>query len=164
MKTLRFDWESVFILGIVFMFGWALWETRKFNLKAGLFPWAIGCPVLALSVVQFFMDLLGKKGRVATARAVEAETDLSPRIVHRRTLGILGWILGYFGVIWLLGFSIGGPLCAFIQLKFASREKWLITLVLTASVWLFIYGLFDRVLHVPFFTGQALLWLGLSAE
>jgi putative tricarboxylic transport membrane protein len=163
-RTLRFDWENVFILGIVFLFAWALWQSRKFNLKAGLFPWVIGFPVLALSLVQFFMDLLGKRGKGATAHAAMAETNLPSRVVRRRTLGILGWILGYFGVIWLLGFSMAGPLCTFIQLKFASREKWPITLVLTASVWLFIYGLFDRVLHVPFFTGQALLWLGFSAE
>ena len=128
------------------------------------FVWAIGFPVLALSIAQFFTDLLGKKGRGGTAHIPEAETDLPPKVVNRRTLGILGWILGYFGAIWFFGISIGGPLCTFIHLKFAAREKWLLTLILMASVWVFIYGLFDRALRVPFFTGQALLWLGFSPE
>jgi hypothetical protein len=76
--------------------------------------------------------------------------------------GIWGWIIGYFVAIWLLGFSIGGPLCAFIHLKIASREKWLISIILTAIVWAVIYGAFDRCLHVPFLTGDLLVWLKLA--
>jgi TctA family transporter len=162
--ALNLNWGTVFNLGIVMMFIWALWVSRKFNFKAGLFPWAIGFPVLALSIAQCFMDLLGKKERRSATPIPEAEAALPPKIVNRRTLGILGWILGYFGAIWLFGFSIGCPLCTFIQLKFGSREKWLLTFILTASVWLFIYGLFDRALRIPFFTGQVLLWLGFAAE
>jgi Tripartite tricarboxylate transporter TctB family len=68
----------------------------------------------------------------------------------------------YFVAIWLLGFSIGGALCCFLQLKLGSKEKWLITLILTAGLWAFIYLLFDRLLHVPFPTGYLFGVLGLA--
>jgi hypothetical protein len=32
--------------------------------------------------------------------------------------------------------------------------------VFTAAVWVFFYGLFDRLLHLPFPEGWMLTWLG----
>ena len=130
-------------------------------MRAGLFPWAIGFPVLALIIVQFIMELLGKGSKSSDDHLTEAGPELPANVVNRRTAGIFGWILGYFVAIWLFGFSIGGPLCAFIQLKISYRERWLLTLILTACTWVFIYGLFDRILHVPFPQGQLLVWLKL---
>jgi len=50
----------------------------------------------------------------------------------------------------------------FVQLRFGSKEKWLITLILTAGLWAFVYLLFDRVLHVPFPTGYLFKAIGLA--
>jgi hypothetical protein len=119
--------------------------------------------VLALTIGQLIMDLLGKGDHGSGDHTEEAGLEVPIRVVNRRTTGIFGWILGYFVAIWLLGFSVGVPLCTFVQLKFGSREKWLISIVLTVFAWAFIYGIFDRVLHVPFPAGQLLLWLGLAS-
>ena len=158
------NWGTVFNLGVVVLFISALWISRTFNVKARLFPWVIGFPVLILSMTHFLIDLFGKGGQRERAHSFSAEASVPGRIAHRRTLAIVGWILGYFAAIWLLGFSLGGPLCTFAHLKFSSKEKWLLSLILAAAVWVFIFGLFDQVLHVPFFTGQLLLWLGVSSE
>jgi putative tricarboxylic transport membrane protein len=156
--VLTLSQDALFDLGIVLVFAGALWVSRGFNAKAGLFPWAIGLPVLVLSIVQLTMDLIGR-GRKS------APSDPSaPDASGRGTAGIMGWILGYFAAIWLLGFPIGGPLCAFLHLRFGSRERWLLSIVLAVSVWLFIYGLFERALHVPFFPGEILQWLGFGGE
>ena len=93
----------------------------------------------------------------------EGESELPLHVVNRRTIDIGLWIIGYFVAIWLLGFSIGVPLCTFLQLKAGSREKWAVTIILTVFSWAFIYCIFDRVLHVPFPPGQLLLWLGLTS-
>jgi len=159
-KLLRFSWDMVFSLFIVVMFICALWQSMRFNVRAGLFPWAIGFPVLALAIVQFVMDFLGKGGRCSGDSPIEAEVELPSDVVNRRTAGIFVWIIGYFAAIWLLGFSIAAPLCTFIQLKIGAREKWFITLILTVAAWAFIYGVFDRLLHVPFPPGILFEWLG----
>ena len=159
----RFSWETVFSLFIIVVLALALWQSRHFDFRTGLFPWAIGFPVLSLAIVQLIMDFLGKGNRRGGDHLVEAGPDLPADVVNRRTAGIFGWIVGYFVAIWLLGFSFGVPLCTFIQLKIFGREKWPLSLIYTASAWAFIYGIFDRVLHVPFPTGQLFLWLKLSS-
>ena len=136
-------------------------QSRKFNLRAGLFPWAIGFPLLALAIGQFAREVRGKAGGRPLGRAVEdEEPEVPPDVANRRTAGMFGWIISYFIAIWLLGFPIGGSLCSFIQLKFASKEKWLITILMTAGLWAFVYLLFQQALHVPFPDGHLFELLG----
>jgi hypothetical protein len=155
-------WPSIFALCLVTVLVLALWQSRNFNIRAGLFPWAIGFPLLGLSVLQFMREFSGKARVEPRGQRVKEEGQgLSADGVNRRTRNTFVWILTYFVAIWFLGFPIGGALCCFTQLKFGSKEKWLITLTLTAGLWAFIYLLFDRVLHVPFPTGYLFEVLGL---
>ncbi len=157
--VLKFDWSTLFNLVIVAAVAWALWESRRFNFRAGLFPWVVGFPILALAIIQLYFDFAGREKFPRKSQA-ELELEIPAPVVIRRTAGIFGWIVGYLVAIWLLGFALGGPLCTFLMLKVGSRERWPITLAITAATWAFIYGVFDRTLHVPFPPGQLLLWLG----
>ena len=89
--------------------------------------------------------------------------EIPAAVVVRRTAGIFGWIIGFLAAIWLLGFTLGGVLCTFVSLKVGSRERWPITLAITAGTLAFVYGVFDQALHVPFPPGQLFTWLGLEA-
>jgi len=154
-------WSALFALFIVGVLALALVQSRNFNIRAGLFPWAVGFPLLALALVQLFKEVSGKAGGRPLGRQVEeGEAEIPSNVVNRRTAGMFGWIVGYLLGMWLLGFPIGGALCSFIQLKFASREKWLITLILTAGLWAFVYLLFEQTLHVPFPDGYLFQLLG----
>ncbi len=149
-KLLNFSWAVVFDLAIVAAFAAALWQSRHFNVRAGLFPWAIGIPVLALATIQLLIDLFGTKRDKGKA---EVQGDLPASVVNRRTLSIFGWIAGFFIAIWLFGFSIGTPLITFLQLRVGSREKWRYSFLLAVLVWAFLYGLFEMMLKIPFPTG-----------
>ncbi len=72
------------------------------------------------------------------------------------------WIFTWFVGIWLFGFTIGAPLCTFIQLKFGEREKWPLSLILTFVAWAFLYVVFERLLYVPFPEGELFVWLNLA--
>jgi len=162
-KAMMNKWPAVFALCLVIVLTLALWQSRNFNVRAGLFPWAIGFPLLGLSILQLMREFRGKTGGRPRGQHVKDEgRGLPSDVVNRRTRDMFGWILIYFLVIWFLGFPIGGTLCCFIQLKFGSKEKWLITLILTAGLWAFVYLLFDRVLHVPFPTGYLFEVTGLA--
>jgi hypothetical protein len=160
-KGLHFTWGAAFSLALILIFVAALWQSRKFSFTAGLFPWVLGFPVLAFAAVQFIQDLTGRGGGKEAAHGMEADLEMTlPReVVNRRTAGIFGWTFGWFVAIWLLGFTIGAPLCTFIQLKIGERERWSLALLLTGISWAFIYGVFKLFLHVPFPTGQLFLWL-----
>ena len=154
-------WGVVFAGCLVVILAAALWQSRTFNVRAGLFPWVVGFPMLAFSLVQVIRELKGKVVLHSDEKGTEEEEqEIPPEVVRRRTAGMFGWIVGYFVAIWLLGFPIGGALCSFLQLKFDSREKWFMTIILTVGLWAFIYLLFERALHVPFPDGQLFEWLG----
>ncbi len=154
-------WSAIFALGLVTILALALWQSRNFNIRAGLFPWAVGFPLLALALTQFGRELSGKAGGRPLGRPVEdEEPEIPANVVSRRTAGMFGWIVSYLVAIWLLGFPTGSALCSFIQLKFGSKEKWLITILLTAGLWAFVYLLFEKTLHVPFPDGYLFELLG----
>ena len=155
---LRFNRAVLFSFAIVAVIALALWQSRNFGFRAGLFPWAIGFPVLALALVQLGSDLLGYGERRAHGHIVETGPEIAPQMTYRRTLRIIGWTFGFFVVIWLLGFAVAVPLTMLLYLK-AAREKWLITVTMALISWLFFYGLFDYALHVPFPEGQLFVWL-----
>jgi TctA family transporter len=160
-KGLHFTWGAAFSLALILIFVAALWQSRKFSFTAGLFPWVLGFPVLAFAAVQFVLDLTGRGGGEEAPRGTETDVEMRlPRgVVNRRTASVFGWIIGWFVVIWLLGFTLGAPLCTFLQLKVGERESWPLTLLLTGAAWAFIYGVFKLLLHVPFPAGQFFLWL-----
>jgi hypothetical protein len=56
----------------------------------------------------------------------------------------------------LLGFSISVPLFVFLYLKLQGKESWILSVVLAAVAWVFVYGLFDQLLHLPFPQGWLL--------
>ena len=154
-------WSAIFTGCLIFVLAIALFQSRKFNVRAGLFPWVVGFPLLGLALLQFIREMSGKtSGRSKARQDEDGEQEVPHHVVSRRTAGMFGWIFSYFLAIWLLGFPIGGSLCSFIQLKFASKEKWLISIVLTIGLWAFVYVLFERLLHVPFPPGQIFEWLG----
>jgi TctA family transporter len=144
----KFSWSLLFTGGLIIIFVWSLWESKAFGFRAGLFPWAIGYPVLALTIVQFILELMGK-GRGGGLES-EVEINLSKEVVRRRTVGILGWIIGFFLLIWLIGFSYAVPITTFFYLKLSGKENWPTTILFTLASWAFFYGVFDYSLNIPF--------------
>jgi hypothetical protein len=156
---LRLDGATAFSGAIVLLFALALWESRDFGPRAGLFPWAIGIPTLALAVVQVVRDATGRRSGIALDAAASG-ADLPPGVEARRTLAIGGWILGGFAAIWLLGFAAGTLVTTVLYLAVGARERWPVTVALGLLGLAFVHGLFERGLGVPFPPGQLAVWLG----
>ncbi|MDZ4341366.1 MAG: tripartite tricarboxylate transporter permease [Candidatus Binatia bacterium] len=154
---------AIFVAGLIACMVWALWESKDFGRRAGLFPWVIGYPLLVLCALQLVLTLMGKdkSAHVATMGDFEAalEPELPPALVIQRTARISFWIVAYFLAIWFLGFSYAVPLMMLVYLKLGASEKWPITLILTAVGWVFFYLLFERSLHIPFPPGLLFEWL-----
>jgi TctA family transporter len=156
---LRLDGTTAFCLALVLLFGWALWTSRDFGVRAGLFPWAVGIPTLALGIVQFAREATGRRGGVAMD-AFDASADVPAAVATRRTIQVGFWTLGYFAAIWLLGFSLGTLVMTFGYLKIGASERWPITIGLGLFGFAFVYGIFEKALGVPFPPGQVFVWLG----
>jgi TctA family transporter len=153
------DGATAFSVLLVVLFACALWASRDFGVRAGLFPWAVCGPGLVLALVQLARDLRGR--REAPARE-EGDVPLPADVVRRRTVEICLWIVGFWLAIWLLGFSLATLCMTFLYLRLSGRERWPVCVVLTACAVAFVYGLFEKGLGVPFPAGQLLVWLGLA--
>lgn len=151
-------------LGITIFLAYFIWEAREWRLQARLYPWAIGIPALILALVQLVLDLKGIEGKKSSDEApvdFQFSQTTDSAVARQRTLNILSWILGFLLGIWLLGFALAIPLMVFLYLKVQSREGWGLSLTLTAASWLLFWGLFDRLLRLPFPEAQLFVWLGI---
>ena len=72
---------------------------------------------------------------------------------------ICGWIVGMYVSIWLLGFSLATLVTSLLYLR-AARERWAISIGLSLVAFVFVYGLFEKGLSVPFPPGHLAAWLG----
>ena len=157
------DGRTAFSLAMVLLFAWALWQSLSFGPRAGLFPWAVTVPALGLAIAQLTRDLSGRRdvaGRSASASEADVPEANPPPDVHRRTAEIGAWILGMFVAIWLVGFALATLVTTLLYLRVGARERWAVSLALSVGGFLFVHGLFERVLAVPFPPGQLLTWLG----
>lgn len=142
-----------------------VYQAQEWRLQARLYPYAIGIPMVILAIIQVILDLKGVRAKQPSDGApvdFQFSTDLDPAVARRRTLNIFAWILGFFVGIVLLGFTITIPLLVFGYLKFQSGESWVLSIILSICAWLIFYGLFVRLLNLPFPEGLIFTWLGVN--
>jgi putative tricarboxylic transport membrane protein len=158
----RLDGATAFSALLVITFAWALWGSRDFGVRAGLFPWAVCAPGLLLGLVQLARDLKGRR-EAPPGHDVggEAGPEVPAEVARRRTIEICLWIAAFWLAIWLLGFSLATLVTTIAYLRISARERWTMCAILAASAFAFVYGLFEKGLGVPFPDGQLLVWLGL---
>jgi hypothetical protein len=139
-----------------------VYQAQEWRLQARLYPYAIGIPMIILALIQVILDLKGVVRKQTDAAPVDFQFSQSvdPALAKKRTINIFAWIFGFFVGIYLLGFPITIPLLVFTYLKFQSGEKWGISIILTVCAWLVFYGLFVKLLVLPFPDGKIFTWLG----
>ena len=142
-----------------------VYMAQDWRLQARLYPWAIGIPMLILAIVQVILDLKGFKAKQssdATPMDFQFTKDVDPTTAKKRAITMFAWLIGFLLLIWLVGFPIGIAVMMFAYLKFQGRESWTLSILLTVIAWLCFWGLFVRLLHLPFPEGLVLTWLGIE--
>lgn len=161
---MKFRPQTIFALAILIFFIVFVYQATEWRLQARLYPWAVGIPMIGFALLQILFELAGKTTRKETGNApvdFQFGQSMDSAVSRRRTLNIFSWIIGFSIGIWLLGFAVAVPGMVFLYLKFQAGEKWWLSVSLTIAAWLIFWGLFDRLLRLPFPEGQLLLWLGL---
>jgi Tripartite tricarboxylate transporter TctB family len=162
--------DFLITLGFLALFTWAIVQARGWPFRASLFPVVAASIVLALVVVKLTLDLLGRQTRrsapvderiVGEEEAAQAELEdvfaTAPRAVW---LPALGWMALFFVMLWALGALIAVPLFAAAYLLLVSRDPPMLAGIYAAAAWAVVYGLFDRLLHIPLPTGTLFGMLG----
>ena len=140
---------------IMLVSGYGIVTAWAWPTKAALFPLAIGIPLFCMAAAEALWVLFGRAGSTDEVRDFQLSLGKGSM---RRTAIAIGWILAFFAAIVLLGFPIAVPLFVLLYLKVQGKESWALTIVFSLAIWAVFYGLFDRLLHLPFHTGWLLAW------
>jgi len=163
---LKITLPAIFSFCALIFFCVFVYMAQDWRMQARLYPWAIGIPMLILAIVQVILELKGVKAKQssdATPMDYQFSKVTDPVLARKRTIIMFSWLVGFFFGIWLLGFPIAIALMMFTYLKFQGRESWVLSSGLTVIAWLFFWGLFVRLLNLPFPEGLLITWLGLGA-
>ena len=158
---MQINGRVVFTLALMAVAAVALVMARQWPFKAAFFPLVTAIPLLILATVQLLVDLFGTSPAGGEGRSdLELATDVSPEIAGRRTIAIFAWIAAFILLVFLLGFPYAVPIFIFAYLAPQSGLSWWLKAFLAAIAWVFFYGLFVSILHIPFEAGQVQTWLG----
>ena len=127
--------------------------------KAKLFPLVIGIPVFCMATAEVVWGLIDPAAR-SEAMEFRLSEQTAGGTTARRTLLAVAWMIGFFAAIVLLGYLFAVPLLVFFYVRLQGREGWGMSLGMSLTVWGFFYGVFDRLLHLPFPAGWIQGWLG----
>jgi hypothetical protein len=130
--------------------GYALYASLGWPFRTALFPRVIAVPILILALTEWGLSIWGsEEAREGHAVDFQLTDTVEPALAQKRTIAIIAWTLSFLALILLVGFPLAVPIFVFAYLL-AGREPWALTIVMTALSWLFMEGLFNRFLHLPF--------------
>ena len=92
------------------------------------------------------------KPAVEGSSAYEADEVFDVRLDRRteiwRTVGFFSWFIGGATALWLLGIVMGLPLLIFFYILIEGKEKWKVSLIMSAVIFLLVWGLFEYLLEI----------------
>lgn len=144
-------------LGLMVASAYVVVTATQWPMKTALFPIVVGIPVFFMALAVFILEQIGEKTKESLGSDSAMDFQLSSsedrELANRRTLDIVLWVVGFFVLILLVGFSLSVPIFFIAFLRFRCRESWRLTIVLSAIAWGFFYGLFVWLLNTPFMDG-----------
>ena len=148
-------------IGIMVIAGAAVIIAMDWPWKAKLFPLVIGIPVFCMATAEVAWGLLDPAAR-SEAMEFRLSAQAAGAAMVSRALLAIGWLIGFFAAIVLLGYTVAVPLLVFLYLKLQGREGWIVSGAFAGVVWAVFFVVFDRLLHLPFPAGWISAWIGLA--
>jgi hypothetical protein len=140
--------EVILTLFFALVLAGALVVAWGWPLRASIIVLLLGSVGVLLALAQLVLDL---KAAAAKGVSVARPTfDLAPIEAEGRwgSLEIWAWLIGLFAAIHVIGLPVALPLFVFAYCK-TYGGGWLLSLILAAGTFGFLYGVFEQVLHVP---------------
>jgi len=143
-------WDLLFSVLLFALIAAAVWQAREWDIRASLFPLVVGLPLLGLLGVQAIKAALAYRAATpeTTGRFAVAD-EQAEGLAGRAGITILAWIVGSFGIVWLLGFQLGLPAATAAYLTVEGRERPTILVGVTAGTAVLTLALAE-LLHMPF--------------
>jgi hypothetical protein len=141
---------TLFFLAAFLAAAWGGWEWP--NIAKIMPVYVAAIPGLLLVLVQLYRDATDwerrqRQGSGGIEMDEVYDVKLDKKIELRRTVIFFAWFIGGAIAIWLLGIVISLPLLIFLYAVVEGREKWTTCLIMTASAYALVWGLFEYLLE-----------------
>jgi TctA family transporter len=157
--TIRFQPEATFTLLFLGAFLTAIALGWQWYYIAKLMPvYLVAIPGSLLAIAQLYGNLTGwRVGEDANSQGADMDEVFNAGVDRRteiaRSLSFFGWFAGGAVAIWLLGIVIGLPLLMLLYTLIEGRERWRVSLLMSAGSYALIWGLFEYILRMRWPTG-----------
>jgi len=162
--------QSLFTLFYIFFFVFVIIGAIGYNAKARLIPLVVAIPCLAMSILQFTLDLRKQKVK---GRSIEDDLfhGVMEKMIHQEVIAtedekkgkkrsgkakpffkIVLWLLFFYVSVFLFGFLITIPLFTILFMR-SKGERWLPTFSCAAGLWLTIYLAFVVAARISLYEG-----------
>lgn len=137
----------------------ALTVSFSYNFKTRLVPVIVGSISLILSVIILVGEFIPKFQQLFEVDLFTRETIISRQKSPGRwgekkgLLIAVFWVLLFAGLLLLAGFNIAVPICVLLYIRLFGQQSWMLSLAVTAMVWVFIYVLFQVLMDYALFEG-----------
>ena len=139
------------VLILLLMVGLVM-TAKQWQFQARLFPWSIGIPTMLLCFLQLGMDLFRNRNEdedLAGVMDLPVDRSVPVAEVIQRAVNIFSWIFGLYACIWIIGFILSVPLFLLLYLRLQARESWKVAVTYMVVMMVFMIGVFEMVLHIP---------------
>lgn len=126
----------------------ALLVSTAWPVRASIVILLLGSIGVALALAQVISDFKAAQAGAHRAQRPTYETQALEHTGRWGSLEIWAWLWGLFFAVHLIGFQAALPIFVFLYAKLYGGS-WTLACILTAGTWAFLYGIFERILHVP---------------
>ena len=134
------------IMSLVFLF--FVSQAIFFTPAARMLPLLIGVPGMLLSCCQLIIE----------TKMTHREIDNDPMLSNRE-LSIVGWLAAFIVSIVALGFAFGSSPVVAGYVYFVAKERLRTAVIAGVFCFVFMYGLFERLMNMQLFEGLLLQYL-----
>lgn len=148
---MRFRPADLFTVFVIFVLAGAVAVASQWQLRASIIILVLGSLGVLFATAQLVKDcFLADRTDTGGARPtmeLPSFEDADPKATFRGTLEIWGWLLGLLVVIRIVGLDLALPLFVLVYAKYYGAS-WRLSLFLAALIGAFIYGVYDKIMHV----------------
>jgi TctA family transporter len=160
----RFSWQNLFPVALLCLFIVMMSQAVTWDFHAKIIPIIVGCAAILFCTLTLVNAIFKHEagsgqslGEAAKAKIQKKiHMDIASNIGHlpaRTILGrgalFFGWMIFFLCSMAVIGLIPTVPLFIILFMRIEAKEPWRIALPYALIVCLFVYGLFDRLLAIP---------------
>jgi hypothetical protein len=135
------------------VFAWAFLDAGQWSFRAALFPRLVtgaGVVLTALHLVQALLRLWRPAPPLDAGDADPYDVEYVFRTAGpRRWASAVGWVAGFFALLYLAGLYITAPVFSLLYLRFAGKRTWIFSAIYAIVGAVVLYVAFELALGVP---------------